>query len=52
MLVAAVQRRLRLPAPLLFDEVLKEVYEFSGGKGFTDDVCLVGLELAASEPAS
>jgi sigma-B regulation protein RsbU (phosphoserine phosphatase) len=51
MLVAAVQRRLRLPAPQLFDELLKEVYQFSGGKGFSDDVCLVGLELAGSQSA-
>ena len=42
----AVQRRLQLPAPQLFDEVLQEVRSFSTEGGFTDDVCLVGVELA------
>ena len=46
----AVQRRLRLPAPRLFDELLEEIRGFSTEKGFTDDVCLVGVELASTEP--
>jgi phosphoserine phosphatase RsbU/P len=46
MLVAGVQRRAQLPAPLLFDELLAEIGRFSSEKGFADDVCLVGMEYA------
>jgi sigma-B regulation protein RsbU (phosphoserine phosphatase) len=45
LLHAAVQRLMRSPAPQLFDTLLTEVRQFSGGTGFTDDVCLVGMEL-------
>jgi phosphoserine phosphatase RsbU/P len=44
MLVAGVQRRVRLPAPQLFDELLAEIRRFSSDGGFADDVCLVGME--------
>jgi len=44
----AVQRRLQLPAPQLFDQVLQEIRNFSTEDGFVDDVCLVGVELAAT----
>jgi sigma-B regulation protein RsbU (phosphoserine phosphatase) len=43
MLVRDVQKRMQLPVGQLFDGLLKEVREFSAG-GFTDDVCLVGME--------
>jgi phosphoserine phosphatase RsbU/P len=43
MLVRDVQKRMQLPVGQLFDELLKEVRDFSAG-GFTDDVCLVGME--------
>jgi len=43
MLVRDVQKRMQLPVAQLFDELLKEVRDFSAG-GFTDDVCLVGME--------
>jgi sigma-B regulation protein RsbU (phosphoserine phosphatase) len=43
-LVAGVQRRAQLPPGQLFDELLAEIRRFSGGAGFTDDVCLVGME--------
>ena len=46
LLLSAVDRLKEHPAPKLFDELLKEVGNFSEGSGFTDDVCLVGLELA------
>jgi sigma-B regulation protein RsbU (phosphoserine phosphatase) len=49
-LLAAVQRRLALPAGRLFDEVLAEVQQFSAGRGFADDVCLLGMEVAALAP--
>jgi sigma-B regulation protein RsbU (phosphoserine phosphatase) len=43
-LLAAFGRRMELPTGRLFDEVLAEVLEFSAGKGFADDVCLLGME--------
>jgi serine phosphatase RsbU (regulator of sigma subunit) len=46
LLNSAVQRLMRAPAPQLFDEVLSEVRLFSGGSGFSDDVCMVGMELS------
>ena len=45
LLIAGVQQRSQLPASLLFDALLKEIDRFSAGEGFTDDVCLVGIEL-------
>jgi phosphoserine phosphatase RsbU/P len=54
LLVAGVQRRVQLPAPRLFDELLAEVQQFAAAKKFDDDVCLVGIEYAGpaqkSEP--
>jgi len=44
LLLAGVQKRVQLPASQLFDEVLEEIKNQSEG-GFTDDVCLVGMEL-------
>ncbi len=41
----AVRARMALPAGRLFDEVLGEVQQFTAGRGFADDVCLVGLEV-------
>ncbi len=49
LLVAAVEKRLQLPVSQLVDELLGEVQRFSAGTGFTDDVCLVGMELASRE---
>jgi sigma-B regulation protein RsbU (phosphoserine phosphatase) len=46
-LIAEVERRLALPAPQLFDELITEVSQFATGSVFDDDVCLVGVELAA-----
>lgn len=46
MLVTAVQERLLLPMAELIDDLLAEVRRFSQGSGFTDDVCLVGMELS------
>ena len=47
LLLGGVQRRLQLPAGRIFDELLEEIRQFSNGAGFTDDVCLVGMERAA-----
>ena len=46
MLVAAVRKRLQLPAAKLFDELLAEIQKFALGQNFNDDVCLVGMEVA------
>lgn len=50
---AAVQRLIQRPAPELLDALLQEVRQFAEGASFTDDVCLVGMELSpdASPPA-
>jgi len=45
MLVASVRQRLNEPAARLFDDLLAEITTYSQGAGFTDDVCLVGVEV-------
>ena len=49
MLLAAVSRRTKLPAAQLCDELLAEIKEFAMGLDFTDDVCLVGMEVAGEK---
>jgi phosphoserine phosphatase RsbU/P len=44
----AVGRRLHLAAGPLFDDLLSEVLRYSAGRGFADDVCLVGVELSGA----
>ena len=44
-LAAGVRQRLQRPAPELFDDLLREIREFSANREFADDVCLVGMEL-------
>jgi sigma-B regulation protein RsbU (phosphoserine phosphatase) len=46
LLIEGVQRRAQLGAGKLFDDLLEEIRAFSGETGFSDDVCLVGVELA------
>jgi sigma-B regulation protein RsbU (phosphoserine phosphatase) len=46
LLVSAVEKRLQLPAPQLFDVLLEEIQQFAAENRFGDDVCLVGLEIA------
>jgi phosphoserine phosphatase RsbU/P len=46
LLQEGVQKRAQREAGKLFDELLEEIRAFSGGTGFSDDVCLVGVELA------
>ncbi len=45
-LLGAVQKRLRLATNRIFDELLAEIRRFSAGAPFTDDVCLVGMDMA------
>lgn len=47
MLTAGVRNRLRMRTGQLFDKLLAEVREFAERHEFDDDVCLVGMELAA-----
>jgi sigma-B regulation protein RsbU (phosphoserine phosphatase) len=49
MLLDAVSRRTRLPAAKLCDELLAEIKEFAMGLDFTDDVCLVAMEVAGEK---
>jgi sigma-B regulation protein RsbU (phosphoserine phosphatase) len=41
----AVERRLTLPADRLCGELVREIQQFSASKDFTDDVCLVTMEV-------
>jgi serine phosphatase RsbU (regulator of sigma subunit) len=45
LLLAAVQKRLELPTPQLFDEMLDEIRQYSENGAFMDDVCVVGMDL-------
>jgi serine phosphatase RsbU (regulator of sigma subunit) len=44
-LLAAVQKRLRQPCAKLFDELLRELRVFSMTHEFSDDVCLLGIDV-------
>ena len=44
-LALAVEKRGQLPATELFDGLMTEIQEFSHTKEFTDDVCLLGVEV-------
>ena len=44
-LMAAASGRIREPAPQLFDGLLADVRQFTGHQEFTDDVCLIGMEI-------
>jgi serine phosphatase RsbU (regulator of sigma subunit) len=44
-LLEAVSRRRELPAFQLCHEVIEEVQRFSAGRHFSDDVCLVAMEV-------
>jgi phosphoserine phosphatase RsbU/P len=45
-LLAAVRKRINLPTGRLFDELLADVQNYAGNRGFVDDVCMVGVEVA------
>ena len=44
-LCQALHRRMGVSGGRLFDEVLAEVLAFTQGRGFADDVCMVGMEV-------
>lgn len=45
-LLAATRERLKAPLPELLDMLFSEVRAFSGDAEFSDDVCLLGMEVA------
>lgn len=45
-LVESFSRRLNKPPHQIFQEVIRDIEQFSEDKTFSDDVCLVGLEVA------
>ncbi len=47
-LAAIVTQHQQLPAPQLFDSVLRQIREFAVNNAFDDDVCLVGMEYSAT----
>jgi len=51
-LLAALRRRMRMPCAELFDELLKEIRAFSQNAIFSDDVCMVGMEVTRTGPPS
>jgi sigma-B regulation protein RsbU (phosphoserine phosphatase) len=46
LLLEAVSKHSRLHGPELFGAVLDEIRQFSGNHEFSDDVCLVGMEVS------
>jgi serine phosphatase RsbU (regulator of sigma subunit) len=51
-LQAAIQKRFDLFADQLFPALLKEIRSFSAQHNFTDDVCLLGVEIAKLLPSA
>ena len=45
-LLAAARQRMNLPLPELLDGLIADVRAFAGGNDFSDDVCLLGMEVA------
>ena len=44
-LVEALRQRVHMQTPALFSELLDEVHHFSTRREFTDDVCLLGMDV-------
>ena len=51
LLTEATRKRIALPAPQLFDEVVAEIRAYSATGEFDDDVCMVGLEFTGPAAA-
>jgi len=49
-LAEGVRQRLHIPTDQIFDELLREIRTFSIRKEFSDDVCLVGVEVVRIGP--
>lgn len=50
LLAAAIHKNAQQPLPQMLDTVLDEVRAFAVEHAFTDDVCLIGFELARHHP--
>lgn len=48
-LLSAIKARLDMPLPSLLDGVLGDAEKFAGKKRFSDDVCLVAMEIAGTD---
>jgi sigma-B regulation protein RsbU (phosphoserine phosphatase) len=48
----AIRNRLKMSPPLLFDELLGSIRDFSLSHEFEDDVCLVGMEVVRLGPGA
>jgi serine phosphatase RsbU (regulator of sigma subunit) len=46
LLLKSIQQRVQRSTEHIFEQTIEEVRQFSATKGFIDDVCLVGVELA------
>ncbi|HWD17879.1 MAG TPA: PAS domain S-box protein [Verrucomicrobiae bacterium] len=46
LLTAAVRKNARMHCPEMFDVLLEEIQEYSATHRFSDDVCLVGMEVS------
>jgi len=44
-LLAALRQHASLPTAQLFDTILKEIRDFAGAPEFSDDVCLLGMDV-------
>jgi serine phosphatase RsbU (regulator of sigma subunit) len=42
----SIHRRAALPLDILIDHLSREIVGFAGGRPFSDDVCIVGMEVA------
>lgn len=49
MLIDGVKRRLRKPVNDIFDELLAETRQFAMDAAFSDDVCLVGIDVVRTQ---
>jgi len=47
-LLDGLHREINLATEQLFDRILAEIEKFTDGRGFNDDICLVGIEVNAS----
>ena len=50
-LIDAVSRRLGEPCGTILDGLVRETRQFSGRDDFTDDVCLVGMDVVTGQPS-
>ncbi len=52
LLLAAVQRRVEVPAAELLEQVLEDVKAFAGGAPFGDDVCIIAMDYVGGDEST